>query len=175
MDKERNLPYTICFCKVGEMVLMLYRNNSPNKDKWNGLGGKILAGETHQQANIREIEEESGIDLNQATSVRFTGLVTWDVYRDNESYKGGMYAYIAEFDDKNIIFGIRETREGKLEWKELSWVVDEKNLDVVENIRFFLPQMLDGNELFEYRFIYRNDELVASEVHSLSNFEENEK
>lgn len=40
------VPYTICFCRCKDSVLMLYRHWPPNAGRWNGLGGKISAGET---------------------------------------------------------------------------------------------------------------------------------
>lgn len=38
--------YTLCFCLCSDQVLMLYRKKAPNKNFWNGLGGKIEVGET---------------------------------------------------------------------------------------------------------------------------------
>ncbi|MBB6453764.1 8-oxo-dGTP pyrophosphatase MutT (NUDIX family) [Salirhabdus euzebyi] len=44
---------------------MLFRNKKPNKDKWNFVGGKIEPGETHEQAAIREAEEETGLTIKE--------------------------------------------------------------------------------------------------------------
>jgi 8-oxo-dGTP diphosphatase len=169
MEREsRSLPYTICFCKIDDQVLMLHRAKSPNKNKWNGLGGKIEEGEIPSDANIREILEEAEIDLNKAKSIHFGGLVTWKVENDDQDiYEGGMYAYVAELEDKDLLFEIRETREGTLEWKPLSWVLAEDNNELVNNIPHFLPRMINQEEPQEYHFSYKNGELIDIEVREL--------
>ena len=57
-----SLQYTICFCRYGELVLMLYRYRPPNQFHWNGLGGKLQEDETPQACVQREVLEEAEID-----------------------------------------------------------------------------------------------------------------
>lgn len=149
---------------------MLHRNSRPNKDKWNGLGGKIQNGETPEQTNLREVFEESDLDLRNAKLVRFVGIVTWDVLNEgSETFTGGMYVYIAELEDKNLIFAERETREGRLEWKDIDWVVNKDNYEVVDNIPHFLPLMLDDNvSLKEYRYTYKDGQILDKQVYPLT-------
>lgn len=40
---------------------MLYRTFPPNAQMWNGLGGKIEAGETPLASVQREVQEEAGL------------------------------------------------------------------------------------------------------------------
>ncbi len=42
---------------------MLNREYAPAKGLWNGVGGKIKSGETSLESVIREIKEETGIDV----------------------------------------------------------------------------------------------------------------
>ncbi len=70
------LPYTICFCIQEERVLLLFRQRPPNAQHWNGLGGKIHAGETPLACIQREVMEEAGIDLQLASELRYAGIVT---------------------------------------------------------------------------------------------------
>jgi 8-oxo-dGTP diphosphatase len=44
-------------------VLLSKLNRGPNKGKWNLIGGAIEHGETPEKALLREIQEESGIEL----------------------------------------------------------------------------------------------------------------
>lgn len=68
---EGELPYTICFCRCGDEVLMLLRNRPPNAGLWNGLGGKISPGETPLDCVRREVLEEAGIDFRWSGEVCF--------------------------------------------------------------------------------------------------------
>jgi len=169
MEREtQNLPYTICFIKIGDQVLMVHRKKRPNKDKWNGLGGKIEDGETAHESVIREIREEAELDLTSAQKVSYSGVVLWATREgDKEIVNSGMHTFIAEYNDNSLIFGTRETREGKLEWKPLSWVLDQNNEDVVSNIPIFLSQMLEVNEIQEHLFVYEGRNIVRHEVRSL--------
>lgn len=122
--------FTLCFIRHHQEILMLYRNNPPNQNKWNGVGGKIEPGELKEQACIREIKEETGLDVKK---VHFCGIVTW-----NNS--GGMYVFVADSPTKTVY----PSSEGKLEWKSTEWVLS--NPQVVSNIPLFLPQMLNFQE-----------------------------
>src|SRR6185437_16068507 len=84
------LKYTICFIKQGEKILMLNREYSEWMGVWNGVGGKIEPNETPLECILREVKEETGINLKTA---EYKGNVTWT---DGSTYFGGMYAFIAE-------------------------------------------------------------------------------
>ena len=68
---------TLCYIKQSGKTLMLYRNKKPNdihEGKWNGLGGKFNPGETPEQCAIREIFEESGL---QVKNPKLHGVLTF--------------------------------------------------------------------------------------------------
>jgi 8-oxo-dGTP diphosphatase len=155
------LIYTICFCRRGDAILMLYRNKPPNARRWNGLGGKIELGETPPACVRREVAEEAGIDLCLARRVRFAGLVTWASGVDPTAPSTGMYAYVAELpDDWPAWDGDRPTPDGLVAWKPLEWVCDPGNGAVVDNIPHVLPQLLARTEPMEYRCNYADERLV---------------
>lgn len=149
------IPYTICFCLRSEQVLMLYRSKPPNAHHWNGLGGKIEAGETPLESVRREILEEAEIDLDQAQDLRYAGLVTWADGNDLAPISGGMYTFLASFAADFVIWPDRHTPEGLLSWKPLDWVCQASNPDVVSNISLFLPRMLNIQRPQEYRCYYQ--------------------
>ncbi|HEU5370294.1 MAG TPA: 8-oxo-dGTP diphosphatase [Ktedonobacterales bacterium] len=158
------LAYTICFCYRGDLVLMLHRNRPPNQGRWNGLGGKIQPNETPFACVRREMIEEAGIDLAEALSCRFAGIVTWLAGADPTSPSTGMYAFLAELSPAAEMWeGERVTREGRLCWKPLAWVCDLQNTSVVENIPHFLPPMFSQRQPQEYYCDYRDGTLF--EVH----------
>lgn len=148
------LPYTLCFCRCGDAVLMLYRARPPVAYQWNGVGGKIEPGETPLACVWREVEEETGLDLRAAEAVRFAGLVRWGP-GGAIGHRTGMYVFIADlvpgypiWEDERLV------PEGCLSWKPLPWVCDPKNTTVVDNIPHFLPAMLMGPAPLEYRCDY---------------------
>lgn len=169
--QELLLRYTICFCCCGDRVLMLYRSNAPNRQRWNGLGGKLEPGETSLACVRREILEEADIDLRMAERLHYAGIVTWNVGADLLSPTGGMYAFIAHMPtDWPVWEGERKTKEGLLCWKPIAWVCDPVNLTVVTNIPRILPYMLIKKSPQEYFCAYRGDELMHMVVRELPKF-----
>ena len=70
------IPYTICFIRCEDSILMLLRKRPPNAGLWNGIGGKISPGETPLACVRREVLEEADIHL-PAEGFRFAGIVRW--------------------------------------------------------------------------------------------------
>ena len=152
-----DLPYTICFCISGDKVLLQKRIKQPNQGLWNGVGGKIEEGETPVESIKREVQEETDLDVSEA-SMSYVGIVTWQ----KPDRVSGMHCYIAEFPrDFELPFTTKDTREGLLEWKQKAWVFNKNNNEVVENIPLFLPSMLNG-ECTWHVFLYDEQDSIAS-------------
>ncbi len=132
---------------------MLNRNKSPNKGLWNGVGGKLEPGESPEQSVIREVQEETGYCI---TSPRYGGIVRWEV--DGKEV-GGMHVFFVYLTEQNGYPTPVKMDEGILDWKELSWVVDEDNQGAVSNIRYFLPEMLGNEDPCDFLCIYRDGRL----------------
>lgn len=153
------LPYTICFCCYEQQVLMLHRTLPPNAQLWNGLGGKIEAGETPLVSVQREMQEEANIDLSEAPSLFFAGITTWGPM--NLGPQKGMYAFIAQLSEPQAR-RVHElaTPEGLITWKSLSWACDPSNPAVVNNIPRFLPPMLTATSPYEYFHTYEGELII---------------
>lgn len=147
---------------------MLYRSKPPNAGRWNGLGGKIEAGETPLAGIQREMLEEAAIDLTLARELRFGGIVTWNPSKVAVKPDQGMYVFLAHLAPDFLIGPDRSTVEGLLSWKLLDWVCDPGNSAVVSNIPRFLPPMLKNTEPQEYCCFYRWGSLKKVVVRSLS-------
>lgn len=141
------LKYTLCFIKYGNKILLLNREKPGWMGSWNGVGGRIEPNETPFECVVREVREETGIQLNE---VDYTGIVTWQ----EDGNAGGMYVFIAEVNDGYLFDSPIKTDEGILDWKELDWVLSPKNTGIVSNIQRFLPRMLNAEELKEYHCVY---------------------
>ncbi len=67
---------TLCFCIKDDQVLLAMKKRGFGSGKWNGYGGKVQAEENPVTGAVRELEEESGLvvdekDLQHVALVRF--------------------------------------------------------------------------------------------------------
>lgn len=141
---------TLCYLRTNGQTLMLHRIKKPgdmHAGKWNGLGGKLLPGETPEQCAIREVQEESGLTM---VNPRWRGLLTFPAFSQNEDW----YAFV--FVGHNFSGELIDSAEGVL-----AWIDDDKLLDL--NLwagdRIFLP-WLDQDCFFSGQFRYQDGELI---------------
>ena len=99
---------TCCYLKKDEQYLLLFRNkkkNDYNKGKWIGVGGGLEGKETPDECAIREVKEETGLDVH---SLECAGEVDF-IY---DGYFEKMYIYeITDFSGDII-----DCNEGELRW-----------------------------------------------------------
>lgn len=141
------LPYTICFIKSENKLLLLNRVKSPNMGMWNGIGGKLEKDETPLDGIKREILEETGIKL---LDVIYAGNVTWISKNGNS----GMYVFLANLPESFSLQTPKKVEEGILEWKNIDWLLDTNNKGVVSNLKRYLPVILQGKYNYEHKFTY---------------------
>ncbi len=144
---------TLCYLKHNGRTLMLHRNKKPNDihlGKWNGLGGKFEPGETPEECVIREVREESGLEIIQP---RLHGLVMFPDFKGNDWYV--------------FVFSVREFHGELLDSQEgtLCWVPDEElgMLSLWPSDAFFFRWM-QQDRFFSAKFIYRGDEMFDHQV-----------
>lgn len=56
---------TICFLLRDNKVVLAMKKRGHGEGKWNGYGGKLNEGESVEDSAVREIKEESGIDIDK--------------------------------------------------------------------------------------------------------------
>lgn len=144
--------FTLCFLTRGEQVLMLCRRRPPNQGLWNGVGGRIEAGEVPLVACLREVREETGFGIGAA---RFAGVVSWTGF---EAPDGALCVFTAEVPDGDPV----PCDEGELAWKPRDWVL--RSPEVVSNIHRFGPEVLAGAPPRWHRFAYRGGVIEEYEV-----------
>lgn len=141
---------TLCYVKKDGKTLMLYRNkkeNDTHEGKWNGLGGKLEQGETPEACCIREIKEESGLDVIDMT---LKGIITFPMFDGVDDW------YVFLFEVTNFRGNLIESPEGELEW-----INDDKvlSLNLWEGDRIFLPWLAE-DKFFSAEFRYKQGELA---------------
>ena len=142
----------MCFLTRGDRVLMLCRRRPPNQGLWNGVGGRIEAGETPLAACLREVREETGFSIDRA---RFSGLVSWTGFEAPDGALGVFTALAPEGDPVPC-------DEGELAWRPRDWVLT--SADVVSNIHRFGPEVFAGLPPRWHRFTYCAGAIASHEV-----------
>ncbi|EEK78660.1 MutT/Nudix [Bacillus cereus R309803] len=145
---------------------MLNREYDPVKGLWNGVGGKIEPGESPLENAIREINEETNIDVKH-DQIQFKGIVKWE----DSSYSGGMYVYVVELPYEFTYDTPKKVSEGILDWKSVPWILSDHNYGVGEMLPKLLPEVLHNELPLEHNFIlsnhklidYRNEELLKQD------------
>ncbi len=81
---------TLCYLRQAGATLMIHRikkENDMHAGKWNGLGGKLEAGETPEECAIREIREESGLIVSNPL---LKGFLTFPMFDGSDDW----YAFV---------------------------------------------------------------------------------
>lgn len=144
---------TLCHIEKDGCYLMLHRvkkENDLNRDKWVGIGGGFEDKESPEQANAREVLEETGLTL---TECKYRGIVTFVSDKWETEY---MHIFTADGFTGDII----ECDEGELCW------VDKKeiySLPIWEGDKIFLRLIEDPNQpFFSLRLEYHGEILVSA-------------
>ena len=140
----------LCFVKCQNKVLLINRNKAPFMGMWNAIGGHVEEGEEPIDASIRETKEEGEIIATNAT---LFSVFTWN-YDDSVGY-----AYLIELP---ACFDLSEypkrIDEGLVEFKDIDWILDDRNYGVVPDLRIFLKDIKEGNKQ-NYHLVYENEKL----------------
>lgn len=145
---------TLCYIRRPGETLMLHRNKKEgdvHRGKWNGLGGKLDAGESPEECVVREIREESGLTLREP---RLRGVLIFPAFKPGEDWL--VFVYTATKFEGELI----ECSEGDLEWVKDARLAE---LPLWEGDRIFLP-WLERERFFSAKFTYRDGRLAGHEV-----------
>jgi 8-oxo-dGTP diphosphatase len=145
---------TLCYVRANGRTLMMHRIKKPGDmhvGKWNGLGGKLLPGETPEQCAVREVKEESGLTLIDPL---WRGILTFPGFNNDEDW----YTFV--FVGHNFTGELIDSNEGVL-----AWIEDEKLLDLHlwDGDKIFL-KWLDLDVFFSGQFVYQAGKLVKHDV-----------
>ena len=128
----------------GDLILLEKRKNSPGRGKWSVPGGLVDLGETAEEAVIREVKEETGLDVYDPHLVDVVSYISF-------GKKGGvMYHYV-------IIDYFVTAKGGKpkaaSDAADLKWVslYEVEEYDLTESFRRFFQrnrQKLENASLY---------------------------
>lgn len=143
---------TLCYIEKDGCQLMLHRikkEQDENRDKWIGVGGKFLEGESPEDCVCREVLEETGLTL---IDYRYRGIIT---------FVSGVWPceYMHLFTAGGFSGEVKECDEGVLEW-----VPREKlrQLPMWAGDRIFLDLLDRDAPFFSLKLVYRGEELTRA-------------
>ncbi len=97
---------TIIFCK--DEILLIRRGNEPYKDMWALPGGFVNEGETSAEAAVRELQEETGVNIGVDT-IHLVGIYD-TIGRDPRGWTISA-AYAVSIDSKPMVGGYDDAAE----------------------------------------------------------------
>lgn len=172
MSKHINNLTTLCYIEQEDSYLMLHRikkKQDVNKDKWIGIGGHFEAGESPEECLLREVKEETGLEL---TDWRFRGIVTFTFQtaeaKENEESrnKNGMVVqndvvqadmeYMCLYTADGFQGTLTDCEEGTLEWVKKSEV---NQLPIWEGDRIFFHLLELNQPFFSLKLDYVGERL----------------
>jgi len=131
VNRYKAVPRTLCFITHGQDVLLL--RGAPTKriwpNKYNGVGGHVEADEDILTSALREMKEETGLDV---ADVRLRGIINVDAGQET-----GILVFV--FTARALGREVTPSREGMLEWIRQAQVT---TVDLVEDLPQLLPRVL---------------------------------
>jgi mutator protein MutT len=145
---------TLLFLRRDKELLLAMKKRGFGVGKWNGVGGKVEAGETYEQAAIRECQEEIGVTPR---SLRKVGELHFFDLPDVEHY---CHIYIAaEWEGEPC-----ETEEMQPQWFAETDVPFD---DMWPDDTFWIPLMLD-NKPFKGVVTLEGDTLQKHDIREVN-------
>lgn len=136
--------YSLCIIRQEVRILLGMKKRGFGRGKWNGFGGKLQAGESIEEAAVREVKEESGIDIR---SLEKAGVIEFEFCGNPEImqvhiFRSADFSGVPEESDemRPCWFPIDEIPYGEM------WPDDS----------YWLPLLLDHRK-FTGKFIYGED------------------
>ena len=143
---------TLCYIRKNDKYLMLHRiskKNDVNRDKWIGIGGHFLTGESPEECILREVREETGYTL---TDLRFRGVVTFHSgVPAGRPDAENVIEYMFLFTSEQFTGTERACDEGVLEWVPVDRV---PTLPIWEGDKIFLKLLADDAPPFLLKLVY---------------------
>lgn len=144
------IPRTLCFIFNEDDILLMKR--APRRrvfpNRYNGVGGHIERDEDPYTSAIREMKEETGLDVH---SVTLRGIHNIDAGAESGIL---MFTFTAISDSRDFV---DDGREGTLHWIPKQ---EALSLDLVEDLPYILPRVLENSAPYFVHVSYdENDQI----------------
>ena len=140
---------TLCYIEKDNEYLMLHRTKKEhdyNKDKWIGIGGKFENGESPEDCAVREVREETGLNI-APEDLEYCGIVIYTEF---------MHIFRARKFSGSLK---TDCDEGDLEWVPLSKLKELPHWQADEIFYDFLEQ---NHPFYSLKAVYKNNKLIET-------------
>lgn len=148
--------FTMCFIESNNQLLLQKRLKKPFNGLWNAPGGKVEIHESPIEACKREVQEETGLDLNK---VNFRGAIT---VTNKFGKKSAILLML--FHTKDFSGDIKASEEG-----EIAWVKTEKIYSYDKtpaSFTYLLPYILETEDTLTGKIIYNKRHLEVFDINT---------
>lgn len=133
----KKVEMTLCYFIDGDRILLPLKKKKIGKGKYNGVGGRLEEGKTHEEAMIRECIEE--VDL-QPINYEYMAEISFNRTVDGERSIALVHVYTCnKWIGKEI-----ETEEMKPHWFDINNIPYDKLMD---DDKYWLPLVLEGKKI----------------------------
>jgi len=132
---------TLCYIfDRGRVLLQKKAAGRFGEGKWNAPGGKIRFAETPEKAAVREVREETGLEV---TKLKNVGLLN---FMEEKGKVFSVHIFVTEY----FAGEIQNGREGKLQWFSRESLPYE---EMWEDDKIWVPYLLEGKK-FRGSFLF---------------------
>lgn len=143
---------TLCFLVRGDEILLAMKKRGLGEGKWNGVGGKLEAGEKVEEAVTRETQEEIGV-----TPVSFKQVATLDFYFPSKP----------EWSQQVLVFLINKWKGEAVETEEMApkWFnrYDIPFESMWGDDKHWLPLVLEGKKV-RGEFLFEGERILEFNI-----------
>jgi ADP-ribose pyrophosphatase YjhB (NUDIX family) len=146
--------FTLCTILQNNKILLGMKKRGFGEGRWNGFGGKINSNETIKEATIREVKEESCIDI---VNPKKRGVIEFRFEKDKNEI---LQVHIFSVND--FSGAPKETEEMLPKWFNID---DIPYNDMWSDDKYWLPMLLDGKN-FTGSFLFggENDDVLKYNI-----------
>lgn len=145
---------TLLFLIRDNSVLLAMKKRGFGAGRWNGVGGKLIAGETIEQALVRECQEEIGV-----TPIQYEKAAEIIFHEQHNGERNTLQVHV--FLSRQWKGKPKETEEMAPQWFKIASLPFH---DMWPDDRYWLPQVLAGKKLHAEFELDINDSIISKKV-----------
>ncbi len=151
MDKKKKI-LTLCLVHEHPRILLGMKKRGFGAGRWNGFGGKLMEGESIEDAARREMKEEAGIDIY---ALEEKGVIEFEFKGNPEILEVHVFK-VTGYDGEPS-----ESEEMRPQWFDVGEIPFK---DMWKDDVYWMPLFLKGHS-FKGRFLFDDkDEVLEHEV-----------